>query len=350
MDFVEDSVRFIGRPRYPIEHRTALRRARAMKFQRFFLLLILMGLTFSRANAKETFAGDLNFDGRVTTADVVLALRGSLGLTTLDASLKEAADVSPSPGVGSRMGFRYGDGQVNVSDVTRMLRASVGLDPLGANWLPPQIGWAGPYLVLNAGDALEPGGAVMMNFAWEGPGTPAWTISPSDAASVWRMQDARSALLEARSSEGPAEFTVTATVAPYEAVRLGAIRSFGSAPDVTVKVATNKVDYPPLEPPKITVTAHNNADHGVTTDAGIFLVAFDNETHQQIWETRDAEWSQKVELAANETRTWDFTWNWKDLNGVFVQPRPYTLFARLGISSPATFFSKGAVITRIAVE
>lgn len=57
--------------------------------------------------------GDINGDGKVTVADVRLALRAAVGKTALNDAQKTAADVNS-------------DGKVTVSDVRKILREAVG--------------------------------------------------------------------------------------------------------------------------------------------------------------------------------------------------------------------------------
>lgn len=64
--------------------------------------------------------GDVNGDGRITTGDVVLALRMAIGLLTPTAAQARAADVN-------------GDGKVDVGDALLILRAVIGL----INAFPP---------------------------------------------------------------------------------------------------------------------------------------------------------------------------------------------------------------------
>ena len=68
--------------------------------------------------------GDVDGDGAVTISDAVLALRASVGLTTLSPEAAEVADVAPRPGL---QGRAVGDGAVTVSDVVRILQVVVGL-------------------------------------------------------------------------------------------------------------------------------------------------------------------------------------------------------------------------------
>ena len=91
----------------------------------------------------------------------------------------------------------------------------------------------------------------------------------------------------------------------------------------------------------------NSSDQPIVTGSGVALYAFDNETHGQVWEARDPNWTQKVELPPGGRRTWSFTWGWKDLDGQWVQPRTFTLFARVGVME--AIMSRPVEVTRIAV-
>ncbi|MGC8832984.1 MAG: PQQ-binding-like beta-propeller repeat protein [Armatimonadota bacterium] len=66
--------------------------------------------------------GDVNGDGRVTTADAVAALRIALGIAKPLPGQLEVADVSP-------LGEPPGDGKITVQDATVVLRRAVGLGP-----------------------------------------------------------------------------------------------------------------------------------------------------------------------------------------------------------------------------
>jgi subtilisin family serine protease len=80
--------------------------------------LVVSGAVSSATAGKN---GDVNGDGKVTTADVVLALRAAVGSATLTADQKAAADVAPAGNP---------DGIVNVTDAMLLLRVSVGLAAL----------------------------------------------------------------------------------------------------------------------------------------------------------------------------------------------------------------------------
>ncbi len=60
--------------------------------------------------------GDVDGDGEVTVADVILVLQNIAGLTSFNAQQLQAADVNL-------------DGQINVGDAILMLRYIVGLIP-----------------------------------------------------------------------------------------------------------------------------------------------------------------------------------------------------------------------------
>ena len=70
--------------------------------------------------------GDLNADGRVTLADVTLALRVAVGALPLPGTEDpiSRADVAPVRDDGT-----VGDGVIDLLDVTRLLRRAVGLEP-----------------------------------------------------------------------------------------------------------------------------------------------------------------------------------------------------------------------------
>ena len=71
-------------------------------------------------------AGDLNGDGKVSLADVSLALRFAVGDVTPTAAQLKTADVFPNPGTG---GGPIGDGKIALADVLLLLRIAVGLVP-----------------------------------------------------------------------------------------------------------------------------------------------------------------------------------------------------------------------------
>jgi hypothetical protein len=71
-----------------------------------------------------TVYGDINGDGSVTNADVVLLLQYYLGLATLTSDRLKASDVRPKPGAN---GADFGDGKINGDDLNAVLRASIGL-------------------------------------------------------------------------------------------------------------------------------------------------------------------------------------------------------------------------------
>jgi hypothetical protein len=71
-------------------------------------------------------AGDLNGDGFVTVADVVLALRAALGFITLTDAQTFAADLVPRTGANGR---NIGDGKVTVADASYILQRALGLVP-----------------------------------------------------------------------------------------------------------------------------------------------------------------------------------------------------------------------------
>lgn len=60
-------------------------------------------------------AGDLDFDGKVTTKDARTALRGAVGSEKLNAAQIMAADLN-------------GNGEIDTADARRILRKSIGLD------------------------------------------------------------------------------------------------------------------------------------------------------------------------------------------------------------------------------
>lgn len=68
--------------------------------------------------------GDVNGDGKVGIADVVLLLQGVVGLTTLTPDQQKAGDLAPA-GTG---GAPSGDGKISIADVVRLLRFVVGLE------------------------------------------------------------------------------------------------------------------------------------------------------------------------------------------------------------------------------
>jgi hypothetical protein len=82
-----------------------------------YAVVISGAVTSSDASVK----GDLNGDGKLTPADVVLALRASVGGLTLTAAQQAAGDVAPAG---------HPDGVVNVTDALLLLRATVGLATL----------------------------------------------------------------------------------------------------------------------------------------------------------------------------------------------------------------------------
>ena len=72
--------------------------------------------------------GDANGDGHVTVADAVLVLRAAVGIISLDARERAAADVAPCRPNGS-----CGDGAITVADALRILRLAVGLEALSSS-------------------------------------------------------------------------------------------------------------------------------------------------------------------------------------------------------------------------
>lgn len=69
--------------------------------------------------------GDVNGDGRITLADVLLALRAAVGLVVLTPEQTVAADVAPVPGA---QGQVVGDGKVDLLDAVRLLRFLAGIE------------------------------------------------------------------------------------------------------------------------------------------------------------------------------------------------------------------------------
>lgn len=75
----------------------------------FFIFLLLTSTQTSAASY-----GDINGDGRIDVNDVVLVMRHTLGMNSLDGERKVRADVN-------------GDGAVNVQDVSLIMQKSLGL-------------------------------------------------------------------------------------------------------------------------------------------------------------------------------------------------------------------------------
>lgn len=69
--------------------------------------------------------GDVNGDGAVTVADVVMVLRFVVGQAVPTPQQFVAADVAPAP---STPGGKVGDGKITVADALRILRHAIGLD------------------------------------------------------------------------------------------------------------------------------------------------------------------------------------------------------------------------------
>ena len=74
-------------------------------------LCSIVGVTYKTPNV----AGDVNGDGKVTTADAREALRAAVGLENLTDAQKKKADAD-------------GDGKVSTSDARELLRKATGLD------------------------------------------------------------------------------------------------------------------------------------------------------------------------------------------------------------------------------
>lgn len=89
------------------------------------IVVVFLGfLLVTREPVHPLIPGDVNGDGKVDLRDVVLALRGAVGVTTLTPDQVQAADVAPFPGTEGRT---IGDGKVSLEDVIRLLRFTVGL-------------------------------------------------------------------------------------------------------------------------------------------------------------------------------------------------------------------------------
>jgi|GEM_PF-1706591 len=98
------------------------------------VLVTAAGAVAIPSSAQSPIPGDLNGDGRVGVDDAQVALRAALGLATLSADQRQAADVSPNPGVGGRP---MGDGYVRMDDALRILAYSLRL--LNSLWPAPRV-------------------------------------------------------------------------------------------------------------------------------------------------------------------------------------------------------------------
>lgn len=90
------------------------------------LVVVCLGL----AGSALAGTGDVNADGKVTTADALLAMKMAGGLLKSTATQAAAADVSPDAP----------DGIVMLADAVRLARVALGIDPAFASGLMPYTG------------------------------------------------------------------------------------------------------------------------------------------------------------------------------------------------------------------
>jgi hypothetical protein len=109
-----------------------------MKSKFWLIAGLALGVTLGGVRpAHALLPSDIDGDTRLTDTDTRMILQAVLGLVQLTPDQFDAADLYPTPGVGSKAGQEHGDGKLNVLDVIGSLRQRLNppspLEPTFAN-------------------------------------------------------------------------------------------------------------------------------------------------------------------------------------------------------------------------